>query len=102
MNKGDKVEPSVPAVLNPWTGEEAVNRLTFARWLVSPENPLVGRVTMNRIWASYFGAGIVVTSEEFGSQGEPPSHPMLLDWLAVELVQRGWSLKEMHRLILQC
>ncbi len=99
MNQGDKVEPAVPAILNPWSEGEPVDRLTFARWLVSPENPLVGRVTMNRIWASYFGAGIVVTSEEFGSQGEPPSHPELLDWLAVELMQRGWSLKEMHRLI---
>ena len=97
LNKGEKVEPAVPAVLNPWPQDEPVNRLTFARWLVSPENPLTARVTMNRIWAGYFGTGIVLTSEEFGSQGEPPSHPELLDWLAVEFMDRGWSLREMHR-----
>lgn len=97
LNKGEKVEPAVPSVLNPWPQNQPVNRLTFARWLVSPENPLTARVTMNRIWAGYFGTGIVLTSEEFGSQGEPPSHPELLDWLAVEFMERGWSLKEMHR-----
>ncbi|HAV62190.1 MAG TPA: hypothetical protein DCY13_07470, partial [Verrucomicrobiales bacterium] len=79
LNKGDQVEPGVPDILHDWPEGEPVNRLTFARWLVSPENPLVGRVTMNRLWAAYFGTGLVETSEEFGSQGEPPSHPELLD-----------------------
>src|SRR5262249_59734182 len=74
------------------------NRLDLARWLVSPENPLVGRVTMNRQWAAFFGQGIVRTQQDFGYQGDPPSHPELLDWLAVELVRRGWALKAMHRL----
>lgn len=99
LNQGDKVEPGVPAVLHAWPEGEPVNRLTFARWLVSPENPLVGRVTMNRLWEAFFGAGIVITSEEFGSQGEPPSHPELLDWLANEFVRSGWSLKAMKRAI---
>lgn len=99
LDKGDKVEPGVPAVLHPWPEGEPVNRLTFARWLVAPENPLVGRVTMNRLWEAFFGTGIVITSEEFGSQGEPPSHPELLDWLAQELVRTGWSLKAMNRAI---
>ncbi len=99
LNKGDKVEPGVPEALHPWPPGEPVDRLNFARWLVSPENPLVGRVTMNRMWSDFFGAGLVTTSEEFGSQGEPPSHPELLDWLAMELVHRGCSLKEMNRVI---
>src|SRR5207302_818772 len=73
--------------------------LRFAEWLVDPRNPLVGRVTMNRQWAAFFGRGIVRTTEDFGYQGEPPSHPELLDWLAVEFVRQGWSLKKMHRLI---
>src|SRR5262249_60579823 len=66
---------------------------------VDPGNPLVGRVTMNRQWAAFFGRGIVRTTEDFGYQGEAPSHPELLDWLAVELVNQGWSVKKMHRLI---
>src|SRR6185437_15871081 len=75
------------------------NRLGLARWLVSPDNPLVGRVTINRQWAAFFGRGIVRTTQDFGYQGEPPSHPELLDWLAVELVRQDWSMKKMHRLI---
>ena len=75
------------------------DRLGFARWLVSPENPLVGRVTVNRQWAAFFGRGIVRTTEDFGYQGEPPTHPELLDWLAVEFVEQGWSMKKLHRLI---
>jgi putative membrane-bound dehydrogenase-like protein len=75
------------------------DRLGLARWLVSPDNPLVGRVTMNRQWAAFFGQGLVRTQQDFGYQGEMPSHPELLDWLAVELVRQGWSLKKMHRLI---
>ena len=99
LNPGEVVEPDTPAVLPPFPKDQPRNRLGFARWLVSPGNPLVGRVTMNRIWAAYFGRGLVETSEDFGAQGEPPTHPRLLDWLATEFVRRGWSLKAMHRLI---
>jgi hypothetical protein len=74
-------------------------RLTLARWLVAPENPLTSRVAINRIWQELMGRGIVVTSEDFGTQGEPPSHPELLDWLASEYMARGWSNKQMIRLI---
>ncbi len=99
LNPGEEVEPATPAVLPPFPADQPRNRLGFARWLVSPDNPLVGRVTMNRVWAAYFGRGLVETSEDFGAQGEPPTHPELLDWQATEFVQRGWSLKAMHRLI---
>ena len=87
------------SALPPFPAGQPHNRLTFARWLVDPRNPLVGRVTMNRQWAAFFGRGIVRTAEDFGFTGDPPTHPELLDWLAVEFVSRGWSLKEMHRLI---
>ena len=98
LSLGELVQPAVPAALHPLP-PGPTNRLTFARWLVSPDNPLVGRVTMNRIWSQYFGRGIVETSDDFGMQGEPPSQPEVLDWLANEFVRRGWSLKAMHRLI---
>jgi hypothetical protein len=75
------------------------NRLALARWLVSRDNPLVGRVTMNRQWQAIFGRGIVRTTEDFGYQGDPATHPELLDWLAVEFMNQGWSLKKMHKLI---
>jgi hypothetical protein len=100
-NLGERVEPGVPARLYPLKPGQPLNRLGLARWLVDPDNPLVGRVTMNRLWARYFGRGLVETSEEFGAQGEPPTHPRLLDYLAVEFVERKWSLKAMHRLIVQ-
>ena len=97
--KGEQVSPGVPGALHPMSADQPHNRLGLARWLVDPRNPLVGRVTMNRLWAQVFGRGIVETSEDFGVQGEPPSHPELLAWLAKELVRQSWSLKSMQRLI---
>jgi hypothetical protein len=97
--KTEKVSPDVPEVLPDVPEGAPRNRLTFARWLVDPRNPLTGRVVMNRHWQAFFGTGLVRTLGDFGSQGEPPTHPELLDWLAVELVNQDWSLKEMHRLI---
>ncbi|HTG43395.1 MAG TPA: DUF1553 domain-containing protein, partial [Verrucomicrobiae bacterium] len=75
------------------------NRLSFARWLVSPENPLTARVVVNRNWEAFFGRGIVRTLEDFGFQGELPTHPALLDWMAVEFMKQGWSVKKLHKLI---
>jgi mono/diheme cytochrome c family protein len=95
----EKVSPGVPASLPPLPKGAKPDRLTFARWLVSPENPLTGRVTVNRQWAAFFGRGIVRTTEDFGYQGEPPTHPELLDWLAVEFIRGGWSMKRLHKLI---
>ncbi len=96
---GNPVEAGVPSVLHPLPEDEPLNRLTLARWLVSDDNPLVARVTVNRLWAGHFGRGIVPTLDDFGTRGEPPSHPDLLDWLAVTFVNKGWSQKAIHRLI---
>ena len=74
-------------------------RLRLAHWLVSPDNPLTSRVAVNRIWQEVFGRGIVYTCEDFGTQGDRPTHPELLDWLASEYMQRGWSMKQMLRLM---
>lgn len=99
LNPGEKVLPGVPAVLPPLSAGEPANRLALAKWLVSPENPLTARVTVNRVWEQYFGHGLVETVEDFGTQGERPTHPELLDWLATEFIRQGWSLKAIHRLI---
>jgi hypothetical protein len=93
----EPVEPTVPAALPPLPAGAPRNRLTFARWLASPENPLTARVTVNRHWAAIFGVGLVRTLGDFGVQGEAPSHPELLDWLAVQFMQEGWSMKKLHR-----
>ena len=95
----EPVQPGVFGFLPPLAAGEKPDRLTFARWLVAPQNPLTARVTVNRQWAAFFGRGIVRTTEDFGYQGESPTHPELLDWLAVEFVKQGWSLKKLHRLI---
>jgi hypothetical protein len=96
---GEPVQPGTPAVLPPLPADAPANRLGLARWLVDPAHPLTARVAVNRTWQQYFGVGIVATTEDFGSQGEWPSHPELLDWLAVEFVESGWNVKALHRLI---
>jgi mono/diheme cytochrome c family protein len=95
---GEPVAPAVPAFLHPLAADKP-SRLDLARWLVSPDNPLLARVTVNRFWQRYFGAGLVEPANDFGVQTPEPEHRQLLDWLAAELMARGWSAKAVHRLI---
>ena len=105
LNRGDFLSPGrpvssgVPAFLHPFPQDAPPNRLGFARWLVDSGSPTTARSLVNRVWQAYFGIGLVASSENLGRQSEAPSHPRLLDWLAVEFMEQGWSLKQLHRLI---
>lgn len=96
---GEEVQPGVPAVLGSLPEEAKPNRLALAKWLVDPSHPLTSRVVVNRLWQMIFGHGIVKTAEDFGTRGEWPSHPALLDWLSVEFVESAWDVKHIIRLM---
>ena len=97
--KAEEVSPGVPSALHALPADKPRNRLTLAHWIMSEKNPLTARVIANRQWEALYGTGLVTTSEEFGSQGEYPSHPELLDWLAIELIESGWNMKKFHKLL---
>jgi hypothetical protein len=97
--KREEVTPGVPSALPPMAASLPRNRLGLAQWLVDPGNPLMARVTVNRFWQELFGKGLVKTAEDFGSQGEVPSHPELLDWMALEFRESGWDMKKFYRLL---
>jgi hypothetical protein len=97
---GEQVKPAVFTALNPMPANAPPNRLGLAQWLLDPVNPLTARVTVNRFWQEVFGTGLVKTAEDFGVMGDPPSHPELLDWLAVEFRESGWNVQHMLRLML--
>ncbi len=99
LKPSESVQPGVPAVLHPLPPNAEPSRLTLAKWLVDRKSPTTARVCVNRIWQSYFGTGLVETAEDFGLQSPAPSHPELLDWLACELMDGGWRMKAIHRLI---
>jgi hypothetical protein len=96
---GERVSADVPASLPPLGADEPPNRLGLARWLTGPDHPLTARVVVNRFWSELFGAGLVRTANDFGRIGDAPSHPELLDWLAVELLESGWDVKHLFRLM---
>jgi Protein of unknown function (DUF1553). len=95
QKRGEKVERDVPSIFPPLPKDAPRNRLGLAKWLVSPGHPLTARVAVNRLWAQMFGVGLVKTIGDFGTQGELPSHPELLDWLATEYIASGWDTKAM-------
>jgi len=97
LDKGPAVQPGFPAAFHSAAGNGPIDRLRLAHWLVDKENPLTARVVANRYWEALFGRGIVLTGEDFGSQGEPPTHPELLDWLALEFMDSGWDTRALIR-----
>jgi hypothetical protein len=99
LSPKEEVPPAVPAFLPQLPKDAPANRMSFAKWLFSADNPLTARVTVNRQWQAFFGVGLVKSLEDFGYQSDAPSHPELLDWLAVELMKQKWSIKKLHRLI---
>ncbi len=96
----ERVAPAVPAFLPTLAKDQSANRLGLARWLLQPDQPLLGRVTVNRMWQEIFGTGIVATTDDFGIMGSRPSHPELLDWLAVEFRESGWDMRHLYKLML--